>query len=77
MQTVSERQAYTLSRPGLLKQSTQNGLEKSAIYHLICRKKQLYFLHTYTTASEAGCANSNIRMMDLRTEEGDGRGHKA
>lgn len=56
MQTVSEGQAYTLSRPGLLKRNTQNGLEKSVIYHLICRKKQLYiFTHIHYSIRSGMC----------------------
>lgn len=76
---VSKWQAYNLSRPGLFKRRAQNGFE-SLPSTILFVEKQIYsstFLHIYTKATEEWRANSNITMIDLRTEEGDGRGHKA
>lgn len=51
-------------------------LAKHTTYHFILTEKTQN-LYAHTKEAEDGLTSSSSRMIDLRTEEGDGRGHKA
>lgn len=67
---------FSLSRPVLLKSRAQDCLQNilPTIFILTEKTQNLY---AHMKEAEDGFTNSSSRMIDLRTEEGDGRGHKA